>query len=90
MADAFLTQKDETLDHKVTKKHYPRNNNKAVLEFVFEKDPNLFLRKNKILIHGNIEVHENYIPENGFAAKLFSQLSVEVDSQSVTANNNIK
>ena len=90
MADAFLTQKDETLDHKVTKKHYPRNNNKAVLEFVFEKDPNLFLRKNKILIHGIIEVHENYVAENGFAAKLFSQLSVEVDSQPVTANNNIK
>ena len=90
MADAFFAQKDETLDHKVTKKHYPRNNNKAVLEFVFEKDPNLFLRKNKILIQGNIEVPENYIAENGFAAKLFSQLSVEVDSQSVTANNNIK
>ena len=40
------------LDYKITKKHYPRTNNSSVLEFVFEKDPNLFLRKNKILIKG--------------------------------------
>ena len=40
------------LDYKITKKHYPRTNNASVLEFVFERDPNLFLRKNKILIRG--------------------------------------
>ena len=38
------------LDFKVTKKTYPRTNNDSVLEFVFEPDPNLFMRKNNIQI----------------------------------------
>ena len=87
MSNAIFMEKDEALDHKVTKKHYPRTNNDSVLEFVFEKDPNLYLRKNKILIRGSIELNENYVVENGFAAKLFSLLTVEVDSQAVTINN---
>ena len=44
------------LDYKITKKHYPRTNSNSVLEFIFEKDPNLFLKKNKILIRGTIEI----------------------------------
>ena len=48
-------EKNEMLDFKVTKRHFPRINNDRVLEFVFEKDPNLFLRKNKIFIRGTIE-----------------------------------
>ena len=48
-------EKNETLDFKVTKRHFPRINNDRVLEFVFEKDPNLFMRKNKIFIRGAIE-----------------------------------
>ena len=87
MANVSISTKDETLDYKVTKKHYPRTNNDSVLEFVFEKDPNLFLRKNKILIRGSIEIDENYTVENGFASKLFSLLTVEVDSQAVSINN---
>ena len=87
MSYATFIEKDEALDYKVTKKHYPRTNNSSVLEFVFEKDPNLFLRKNKILIRGSIELNENYVVENGFASKLFSLLTVEVDSQAVTINN---
>ena len=70
-------------DYKITKKHYPRTNNDSVLEFVFEKDPNLFLRKNKIKIFGKITVPETCLVDTGFATKLFSMLSVEVDSQYV-------
>ena len=77
-----------TLDYKITKKHYPRANNDSVLEFVFEKDPNLFMRKNKIVIRGAIELDANVIPDNGFVAKLFSMVTVEVDSQSVSNNRN--
>ena len=47
---------NETIDFKITKRHFPRINNDSVLEFVFEKDPNLFMRKNKIVIKGAIEV----------------------------------
>ena len=83
-----IAQKTDEVDYKITKRHYPRTNNDSVLEFVFEKDPNLFLRKNKIVIRGAIEVDAGYIVENGFVAKLFSMLTVEVDSQVVSKNNN--
>ena len=76
------------IDYKLTKKHYPRTNNESVLEFVFEKDPNLFLRKNKIIIRGAFELDKKLVVENGFAAKLFSKLTVEVDSQQVSINKN--
>ena len=48
-------ENNEILDFKITKRHFPRINNDRVLEFVFEKDPNLFMRKNKIIIKGAIE-----------------------------------
>ena len=79
---------NEILDTKVCKKSYPRTNNEDVLEFVFEKDPNLFMRKNKIIIRGQIEIDSKLIVENGFASKLFSMMTVEVDSQAVTINTN--
>lgn len=83
-----LSNEDSTVDYKVTKRHFPRTNNESCLEFIFEKDPNLYLRKNKILIKGAIEIDKGYIPENGFAAKLFSMMSVEIDSQTVSKNYN--
>ena len=75
-----------SLDYKITKKHYPRTLNDNVLEFVFEKDPNLFLRKNKIKIRGTITFNKDYKIDTGFANKKFSKLSVEVDSQLVSNN----
>ena len=79
---------NDVLDTKTSKKSYPRTNNEDVLEFVFEKDPNLFMRKNKIIIRGQIEVGPKFVVENGFASKLCSMLTVEVDSQAVTINTN--
>ena len=78
---------ENTVDYKVTKRHYPRTNNESVCEFIFEKDPNLFLRKNKIIIKGAIDVDEGYVVENGFASKLFGMLTVELDSQIISKNN---
>ena len=78
----------EIPDVKVTKRHFPRINNSKCLEFVFEKDPNLFLRKNKIVIRGSFEVDKGYTIDNGFAAKLFSMMSVEIDSQTVSKSFN--
>lgn len=71
---------------KVVKKYYPTTNNDQVLDFVFARDANLYLRKNKILIKGTVEVDEGYIPDVGFAAKLFGMLTVEVDSFTVSNN----
>ena len=81
----FDYQNDE-IDQKIVKKHFPRTNNEQVLEFVFGKDPNLFLRKNKILIFGSVSVDSNYIPESGFAAKLFNMLTVEIESHTISSN----
>ena len=78
----------EDIEHKNVKIIHPRTNNGKILEFVFDRDPNLFLRKNKIVIRGAFEVHENYIIENGFAHKLFSMATVELDSQVITKNLN--
>ena len=83
-----IRQHEEQLDFKITKRHYPRVNNDTILEFHFEKDPNLFMRKNKIVIRGAIELEQNIYPDNGFVSKLFSMLSVEIDSQTVSSNRN--
>lgn len=77
---------DQQIDNKIVKRHYPRNNNGQVLDFVFGKDPNLYLRKNKILIKGAIEIDDNYVTENGFVAKLFGMLTVDVDSHTISSN----
>ena len=79
---------DQEIDFKVTKKHYPRINNNRVLEFVFDKDPNLYLRKNKIIIRGYIELDQAFVIENGFAPKLFSMMTVELNSQVISRNLN--
>ena len=75
------------IDIKVTKKHFPRVNNDKVLEFIFERDPNLYLRKNKIAIRGKIKFKKTFCPENGMIPKLFSMMTVEIDSQVVSKNN---
>ena len=79
-----MKQNDEILDAKIVKKHYPRTNCADILEFVFEKDPNLFLRQNKIVIRGFIRLSDDFVVENGWVSKLFSSLKVEVDSQKVS------
>ena len=78
--------KANELDYKITKRHYPRTNNDGVLEFLFEKDPNLFLRKNKIAIRGTIQIPPTYIVDTSFASKLFSQVTVEIESQAISNN----
>ena len=72
------------VDFKTVKRTYPRTNNDDVLEFIFEKDPNLFMRKNKISIHGTFTINKNFNIDVGFASKLFSKMTVEVNSQSVS------
>jgi len=71
-------------DRKIIKKHYPRENLDERLSFTFEADPNLCLVKNKIQIFFTIEVDEKYVPENGFAAKQFSCIDVELNSMLVS------
>lgn len=76
------------VDFKKTKRTYPRTLNDSIVEFVFEPDPNLYMRKNNIQIHGSFEIPDTIIPDVGFAVKLFSMLTVEVNSQLVSNNRN--
>ena len=77
---------ETAIDQKVVKKHYPNTNNDQELAFIFESDPNLCLLKNKISIHMIIELNEKYIPDNGFLAKQFSNIVIELNSQRVSNN----
>ena len=81
-----MPKSDIAIDNKLIKKHYPNTNNDQELSFIFESDPNLCLLKNKIAIHMMIELDENYLPDNGFAAKQFSSISVELNSQKISNN----
>ena len=77
---------DTAIDNKLVKRHYPNTNNDQKLSFLFEADPNLCLLKNKISVHFIIELDQKYVPDIGFAAKQFSSLSVELNSQKVSNN----
>ena len=67
-------------------KYLERISEKRIIKYVLTRKDLNWYRKNKILIRGNIELDKGYLPENGFAAKLFSELTVEVDSQTVSKN----
>ena len=79
---------DHVLDSKVCKKSYPRTNNEDVLEFVFGKIRIFLCAKTKSSFEVKSKSTQNSSVENGFAAKLFSMMTVEVDSQAVTINTN--
>ena len=72
-----MEMEKENIDFKITKRHFPRINNDSVLEFVFEKDPNLFMRKNKIIIRGAIEVDRNDLKRLIFISWISSFNSVK-------------
>ena len=74
------------IDTKVIKTFYPKNNNDNTLEIIFDKDPNLCLKKNSLKIHFKIAIDDKYIPDTLFVAKLFKMLSIEIDNQIITSN----
>ena len=88
MSNYESKNENDQIDYKTVKKQYPRTNNEEIIEFVFDRDQNLFLRKNKIIIRGAFEIDKGYVVENGFAAKLFSKATIELDSQTITKNYN--
>ena len=77
---------ETAIDNKLVKKHYPNTNNDQELSFIFEADPNLCMLKNKIAIHFIVELDDKYLPDNGFAAKQFSNVYVELNSQKISNN----
>ena len=75
------------VDHKIIKRVYPRTNNKTSLEFVMEKDPNLYLRMHTMKLHLRITIPTGYAPDIALPAKLFSDLKIDLDSQNVNSSS---
>ena len=85
---SILFRMVEDIDFFKSKRTYPRTINDSIVEFVFEPDPNLYMRKNNIQIFGTIEIPDICTPDVGFAMKMFSMLTIEVNSQLVSNNRN--
>ena len=77
---------DSKIDENITKIHYPRFNNDKILSFVLQQEPNLCLELTSVEIHLRVKVPSSHFPENGFAHKLFRNMSVEINSQLITSN----
>ena len=58
------THSSMDIDNKVVKRHFPRTNNNSVLELVFERDPNLALRKNSIAISFTVDIDDRLYMNN--------------------------
>ena len=75
----------QVIDTETVKTHYARDNNDKILSFVLQEDPNLLLDWTSIEIGMTVDVPDGFVPDNGFASKLFANLSVEIDSQLITS-----
>ena len=75
------------VDHKIIKHVYPRTNNKTSLEFVMEKDPNLFLRLHTMKLIFQVKIPDGYAPDMALPVKQFSDLRIDLDSQAVNSSS---
>ena len=73
------------IDAETVKTHYARDNNDKILSFVLQEDPNLLLDWTSIEIGITVDIPDGFLPDNGFASKLFANFSVEIDSQLITS-----
>ena len=75
------------IDHKIVKRVYPRTNNNTSLEFIAEKDPNLNLRLYSAKLMMAVEFPKEYTPDIGFPYKLFNDLRIDVNSQTINSSS---
>ena len=79
------TKTSQAIDAQAIKTHYARDNNDKILSFVLQEDPNLLLDWTSIQIGLTADVPNGFVPDNGFCSKLFTSLSIEIDSQLITS-----
>ena len=73
------------IDHKIVKRIFPRTNNNTSLEFIAEKDPNLSLRLYTAKLVMSVEFPKEYAPDIGLPCKLFNDLRIDFDSQTINS-----
>ena len=78
-------ESSHSIDAEVIKINYARDNNDKILSFVLQEDPNLLLEWPSIKIGLTVDVPDGFVPDNGFCSKLFTSLSIEIDSQLITS-----
>ena len=74
------------VDSQVIKTHYPRDNNDKILNWVIQEDPNLALDFSSITISFSVDIPKTHVPDNGFCAKLFQAMNVEINAQLITSS----
>ena len=77
------------IDAQIVKTHYARTNNDKILNFVIQEDPNLCLDFSSITISLSVDVPKTHFPDNGFCAKLFQSMNVEINSQLITSSKSM-
>ena len=82
-----MVRNEMEIDQKIVKLIYPRTNNRSTLEFILEKDPNLFLRMHSMKLMVQIKYPKSYVPDSGAGVKLFSDLRIDLDSQSINSSS---
>jgi hypothetical protein len=74
-----------SVDARVVKTHYPRDNNSKILSFVIQEEPNLCLDFNSITFGCRVELPSDQLPDNGLAMKMFRNMNIEINSQLITS-----
>ena len=75
--------------HKTVKVAHDRANHQTFMVYLFEKDPNLCCRLDKMKLHLTIDIPNENIPDNGFGAKLFNRMRIYFDSQLVNESKSV-
>ena len=74
-----------TIDAKVVKTHYPRDNHDKILSFHIQEEPNLCLDFTSVTIGCRVKIPSDHLPDNGFPMKLFKNMNIEINSQLITS-----
>ena len=84
-SDTSSREDANQVDSQIIKTHYPRDANDKILSFVLQEDPNLCLDFTSMYLTGTVDIPTDVYPDNGFASKLFKNMSIELNSQLITS-----
>jgi len=75
----YQYNESEQVDHKIVKRIYPRTNKRTSLEFILEKEPNLYPRMHTMKLFLRVTIPKGYAPDIALPAKLCSDIRIGLD-----------